>query len=416
MSRPTILDRLQVFGGQDVVMVVACFHNSACVSADGAVWTWGSNAYGQLGRGGGNLRFSHTPGRLDPLLFGNSPAQMVACGQNFTLILNSRGEVWACGLNEFGQLGLGYTRMERVPMRINPMFFGGMPIAMIACGTWHSIAVVRGGRELFGWGWNNCGQLGLGVGISQSTDVHHPIRTAPYWLPRHSTTATALGDATIVFISAGHDFTMLVSDAGDLWGCGNGSRNALGLADGAVHLQFQRVGGETPFGCGGVRMVSCGTHQSLIVGKNGSLWSCGYGLQGALGTGIWYLDGVLQQNNAQPIQLDRTQLCDSDVVVVATGPHSVAVTAHGRVCVWGSCRGVTSDDTPNIIWTPTALSTARLHGARIGRWHDTSPEMQLAFAMCAHNNLAAVGGRTAFSDDMPEDVLVQLCDYMRFAP
>ena len=417
LCQPTILDRLRNFGGQDVVMVAACFHNSACVSGDGAVWTWGSNAYGQLGRGS-DVVDTHTPGRIDPLLFGNSPAHMVACGENFTLILNSRGEVWACGLNEYGQLGLGHTHMVNAPTRIDPVHFGDMPVAMIACGSRYSMAVAHGGRELFGWGWNDAGQLGVGVGISQSTDLFDPIRSARYWVPRRSTTAAALGKAAIVFISAGHDFTMLVTDAGDLWGCGNGRGNEFGLGDGAVHLQFQWVGGESLFGRGGVRMVSCGFHHSLIVGKNGSLWSCGRGSLGGLGTGFRALDGADQQNNERPTLLDRTLLCNSNVVVVAAGRHSVAVTAHGRVCTWGKGmgRGVSFDRTPDTDWTPIGLSVSRMHAARVGRWHDVRVEMREAFAMGAHEKFAAVGGRTAYSDNMPEDVLVMLCDYMRFAP
>ena len=415
MCGPTILDNLQNFGGQDVVMVAASYKNSACVSADGAVWTWGDNSCGQLGRDG-HIPFSHTPGRLDPVLFGRSPAQMVSCGPCYILILNSLGEVWACGLNYCGQLGLGHQNNEGVFMRINPDCFGGTPVTMIACGWFHSIALVRGGRELFGWGWNAFGPLGVGVGISASTDLHDPIRCAHYWVPTRSNTAAALGEAKIVFISAGNDLTMVVSDSGDLWGCGNGRHNALGLGDDAVHLQFQRVGGETRFGSGGVRMVSCGNQYSLIVGKNGSVWSCGSGSYGALGTEMMSSDGVRQRDNAQPILLNRAMLCDSNVVVVAAGQHSVAATAHGRLCLWGNCHGATPAGTPPVTrWMPTALCIQRLHGARIGRWHDAPAEMQLAFAMCTHDELTVVGGRTALCG-IKEDLLRHLCDLMRFAP
>ena len=417
--QPTILDRLQSFGGQDVVMVAACFDNSACVSGDGAVWTWGSNACGQLGRGADAVN-THTPGRIDPLLFGNSPAHMVACGDNFTLILNAQGEVWACGHNACGQLGLGHTAMVDAPSQINPAHFDDMPVGMIACGSRYSMAVVCGGRKLFGWGCNNGGQLGVAVGTSQSTPLD-PIRRARYSVPMRSTTTAALGDASIVFISAGRDFTMLVSDAGDLWGCGNGCGNEFGLGDGEVHVQFQRVGGRALFGCGGVRMVSCGYHHSLIVGKDGSVWSCGRGSFGGLGTRFRQLHGlnsVDEQDNVRPTLLDRTLLCNSKVVVVAAGRHSVAVTTDGRVCTWGKGmgRGVDFDRTQYTDWTPVALSVARLLAARIGRWHDTSVEIQEAFAMYTDVNSTAFGGRTVDGDDLPGEQGVTLCDLVRFVP
>jgi hypothetical protein len=41
-------------------------------------------------------------------------------------------------------------------------------------------------------------------------------------------------------------------------------------------------------------------------------------------------------------------------------------------------------------------------------------EKTLAFVMGTHANLAAADGRTAYSDDMPDELLIMLCQHMRF--
>jgi len=62
------------------------------------------------------------------------------------------------------------------------------------------------------------------------------------------------------------------------------------------------------------------------------------------------------------------------------------------------------------------MSVARLQVARIGRLHNVCAEIRLAFAMGTHVHFAAVVGRTVYSNNMPEELLVMLCDHIRFAP
>src|SRR4051794_23279215 len=65
-----------------------------------AVWTWGSNAHGQLGVVPTNQR---TPSAT----LGLGDATALAAGTFYTLALRPDGTVWAWGDNEVGQLGNG---------------------------------------------------------------------------------------------------------------------------------------------------------------------------------------------------------------------------------------------------------------------------------------------------------------------
>ena len=67
---------------------------------DGSVWTWGDNAYGQLGRG------SDANG-LEPGKVNLAHIVSIAAGGAHMLALDADGRVWAWGAGYYGQLGNG---------------------------------------------------------------------------------------------------------------------------------------------------------------------------------------------------------------------------------------------------------------------------------------------------------------------
>jgi len=100
----------EVFDGEAVVTVAAGFEaaefmHTACVTAKGTLWTWGNGQNGRLGHSDREPR--QRPTRLGKEMFGGSPAVMVACGEDYTLVLTAMGLVWNCGYNGNGQLGHG---------------------------------------------------------------------------------------------------------------------------------------------------------------------------------------------------------------------------------------------------------------------------------------------------------------------
>ena len=70
----------------------------------------------------------------------------IACGLKHTLALTNNGEIYAWGSNEEGQLGLGQDIKKEVkPKLISSL--ATIPIAFIACGGYHSIVVSKSGKE-----------------------------------------------------------------------------------------------------------------------------------------------------------------------------------------------------------------------------------------------------------------------------
>jgi alpha-tubulin suppressor-like RCC1 family protein len=77
--------------------------HSLALLIDGRVYAWGSNNSGQLGSG--NALDSRTPVRVDAGW--TMPVQSLGAGRAHSLVLDAEGRVWSWGDNAWGQLGDG---------------------------------------------------------------------------------------------------------------------------------------------------------------------------------------------------------------------------------------------------------------------------------------------------------------------
>jgi len=93
-------------------IAAALNHSLCCTKDDGAVYAWGSNRFGQLGRaivnssGGNDTNIKCLPKRVEELK--NVFVVIVAAGDSHSLALSRRGEVFAWGDNRSGQLGTSH--------------------------------------------------------------------------------------------------------------------------------------------------------------------------------------------------------------------------------------------------------------------------------------------------------------------
>ncbi|KAG7999979.1 putative E3 ubiquitin-protein ligase HERC4 [Nibea albiflora] len=230
--------RCEFFHGKQVCDVGCGHRHTAFLLEDGTVYTCGCNDLGQLG---------HEKSRKKPEQVVALDAQIimaVSCGESHTLALNDKGQVFSWGLGSDGQLGLNnFEECVRVPRNIKSL--SDVQIAQVACGYWHSHALSRGG-QVFSWGQNRYGQLGLGIhGQSISTpQIIQSLQGIPF-----------------AQISAGgaHSFALTLSGA--VFGWGRNKFGQLGLNDSNVLLSLEtseqpvllilQEGGVFTFGAGG---------------------------------------------------------------------------------------------------------------------------------------------------------------------
>jgi alpha-tubulin suppressor-like RCC1 family protein len=96
----------------------------------------------------------------------------VAAGWEHSLALTESGEVYAWGWNKGGRLGLGDRKKRLVPTKVP----GLTEVKAIAAGGAHSLALTESG-EMYAWGWNWFGQLGLGDRKKRLTPIKVPLGT-----------------------------------------------------------------------------------------------------------------------------------------------------------------------------------------------------------------------------------------------
>ena len=132
---------------------------------------------GRLGLGDENTRFNFTPvqGGL-----ADKRVTQVALGLNHTLAITQDGELWTWGSNAFSQLGYALpppTKRDEDPMATTPhRVYGTLrneSILGVAASSVHSVA--HTGASLFCWG-KNLGQLALMDADSRSLDTQQAPR------------------------------------------------------------------------------------------------------------------------------------------------------------------------------------------------------------------------------------------------
>lgn len=175
--------RVRLPHGTRVTGIAAGYDTSVAVTATGAVWTWGTGQFGQLGNGthGGPRLISATPVRV--LLPAGVKGRAVATASGDDYLLTTTGQVWAWGGNGDRQLGSGLkVRIATRPVRV--ALPAGTRVAGLAAGCDFALARTTAGA-VFGWGDNHSRQL-AGAG---ATIVNRP---RPIGLPA-GIQVTALG-------------------------------------------------------------------------------------------------------------------------------------------------------------------------------------------------------------------------------
>lgn len=162
----------QVKGISDARHVAVGGGHSLVVHADGTLSGWGFNDCGQLGDG-------TTENKNAPFKLAVEGVRETAGAYHHTLVLLEDGTVKAIGLNDCGQLGDGGTTTSLTPVEVK----GLRGVTQVAAtggggdtnpgGFGHSLAVLGDGT-LWAWGCNNSGELGLGSSDGQIVPVQVP--------------------------------------------------------------------------------------------------------------------------------------------------------------------------------------------------------------------------------------------------
>jgi alpha-tubulin suppressor-like RCC1 family protein len=267
----------QVLCCMPVKLIAAGEFHSLFLQDDNTLWACGGNNFGQLGDGTDTNR--STPVQIV------TDIKSISAGGNHSLILKQDNSLWACGFNHYGQLGTGDTFNRLTPTQIMT------DVKAIAAGREFSL-ILKQDSTLWACGDNGCGQLGDGT----STNRHTPIRI--------------MND--VKDMAAGWTHSLILKQDNSLWGCGSNHLGELGIWSPDGYLQ------EGPYIkpvqiMTDVKSIATGFAHSLILKQDNSLWVCGDNFFGQLGGPFFEF-------------IDKPQQIMTDVKSIAAGgSHSLII-------------------------------------------------------------------------------------------
>jgi alpha-tubulin suppressor-like RCC1 family protein len=186
----------------------------------------------------------------------------IRSGTKHSVAVCGRGDVWVWGSNEFGQLGLGDFEERKTPVRDSSNF---SKKSMVACaaGTNHTLLLSDVGK-VFSFGDNREGQLGLGW-IGQIHPEKGPITCVPDIVHR-------IKQGRVGQISAGRGHSLALSEYGGMWAWGCNADGQLGCGIVATDPKLFPLPKDVDFskcappGCSvQVKSISCGFDHCLAL-------------------------------------------------------------------------------------------------------------------------------------------------------
>ncbi|CAB4122862.1 Regulator of chromosome condensation (RCC1) repeat [uncultured Caudovirales phage] len=139
--------------------------HSLAISTTGKLYAWGLNSSGQVGASTGPVYAYAT----SPILVGSATnwRSISAHGSYSSAAINTNSQVYTWGSNNNGQLGLGDTVNRSSPVQIGTKNIW----SSIAMGLLNSAAITTDG-SLWAWGYNTNGELGIGNTVNKSSPAH----------------------------------------------------------------------------------------------------------------------------------------------------------------------------------------------------------------------------------------------------
>ncbi len=293
-------------------------HHSMAMGSDGNLYSWGLNDYGQLGNGNADTKPHATPSKVTPP-DGVTKFTKVSAGGNYSFAFDADGNLYSWGRDDHGQLGLGIGGLqENRPGKVTPPD-GVNYFSMVSAGSYHCLALGSDGN-LYSWGWNDYGQLG------------RDTSTTPENKPGKVRMPTGVKQFTQ--ISAGNGFSLAIGSNNILYSWGWNNNGQLGNGNNDDNDRHVTPGTVImPTGIGGFAQIIAGGYFSLALGLDGNLYSWGWNDNGQLGRNIY------RTPNAKPGMVDFPKkpiptsvkfdgTAGTNLVANADGTWSVTTPAH----------------------------------------------------------------------------------------
>jgi alpha-tubulin suppressor-like RCC1 family protein len=296
------------------VSMIGVGTDHSCALAEGKLYCWGRNSFGQLGNGTTTDSSVPTEVNMSGALSGKT-VTAIAPGTYHTCVL-AGGDPYCWGYNSSGQIGNGSTQDALEPVAVNTSgVLAGLAETSISAGGAHTCVVAS--AKAFCWGSGSSGRLGNGSSTNKTTPVAVTATSGP------------LLGKTVTSISAGEAHTCAVaSGAAYCWGYnvnGQVGDNSVTARTTPVAVDVTGVlAGKTvtAIGASGYNRHSCAV-------ASGALYCWGINTYGQLG------DNTTTQSLVPVAVVATGALSGKTPTIIESGGHVNCTVISAEMYCWG---------------------------------------------------------------------------------
>lgn len=302
-------------------------YSAFAIKTNGTLWAWGENSAGQLGIG-------NTQAQTLPVQVGtDTDWKQVAAGVSSVLALKADGSLWGWGLNMYGEL-FGYEGRQSSPVRLGSETDWEKVLVI----EFRAYAVKKDGT-LWAWGDNSRNLLGFNTPTEEeSTSEGNPVEVVTEPRITKPTQVTAV-EGEVLAVS-GCENTLSVATGADgiiekVWMFGSNADGALGdgkgLGNGNKDIPFATVP-VNPSLKSSLKFTTMSSGQSytMMLTDDGDIWGWGCNRGGQLGDETPN-DQLQVAYKLKPIVINCPQDEVSSVGSLKDGKVDAAVSFDGQV-------------------------------------------------------------------------------------
>lgn len=302
-------------------------YSAFAIKTNGTLWSWGENSAGQLGIG-------NTQAQTLPVQVGtDTDWKQVAAGVSSVLALKTDGSLWGWGLNMNGEL-FGYEGRQSSPVRLGSETDWEKVLVI----EFRAYAVKKDGT-LWAWGDNSRNLLGFNTPTEEeSTSEGNPVEVVTEPRITKPTQVTAV-EGEVLAVS-GCENTLSVATGADgiiekVWMFGSNADGALGdgkgLGNGNKDIPFATVP-VNPSLKSSLKFTTMSSGQSytMMLTDDGDIWGWGCNRGGQLGDETPN-DQLQVAYKLKPIVINCPQDEVSSVGSLKDGKVDAAVSFDGQV-------------------------------------------------------------------------------------
>ncbi|MBE5965121.1 MAG: hypothetical protein E7252_09440 [Lachnospira sp.] len=263
--------------GVKIKKICAGYENSAVIDADGKLYTMGYNGNKQLGVEQTEYNkyvycLNEEYPEFKNVKFVDARYPRAYSYNDCLIALDENGNVWTCGYNYNGQLGYedGYGQSSTYQYKLkclntiegNALY--GKKIVSIENGGYDTAAAIDEDGNLYVWGHNSYGELGIG----NTNTTYEPTCVT-------TDSTNRLYGKKIKTVQMGYGMTLVIDDEGKIYTSGENYSGQLGIGDSNTSITLTKFACINNFNDLVAEDISVGYYYVIAVDKNHNMWAWG---------------------------------------------------------------------------------------------------------------------------------------------